>query len=201
MPDRPPPVVAVVLAAGHSRRMGTPNKLLLPVRGEAMVRHAVHAARAAGCAEVIVVLGHEAAAVRAALDGLVVRCVVNDAHADGLGSSVRCGDAAAAPDAALLCLLGDMPDVQAGTLRALITALAETPGTQACRPVHGGQPGNPVLWAPAQRPRLATLQGDEGARALLKTLGGGLLHVPVDDPGVLLDLDTPQDLRRHGDAA
>lgn len=180
--------------------MGTTSKLLLPVRGEAMVRHAVHTALAAGCDEVVAVLGHEAAAVRAALAGLAVRCVVNDAHPEGLGSSVRCGHAAVAPEAALLCLLGDMPDVRPATLQALITALRETPGAHACRPVHRGQPGNPVLWAAAQRPRLASLQGDEGARALLNTLGERLLRVPVEDPGVLLDLDTPQDLQRHGSA-
>lgn len=187
-------VTAAVMAAGHSRRMGAANKLLLPVRGEPMVRHAVRAAQAAGCEDVLVILGHEAEQVRDALVGLSVRCVVNPHHAEGLASAVRCAHAMAAHASALLCLLGDMPNVQPDTLRALIEALHTAPAALACRPVCQGRPGNPVLWSVAARAALADLKGDEGARSVLAGLGTGLIQVHVEDAGVLLDIDTPDDL-------
>lgn len=195
-------VAALVLAAGSSRRMGPLNKLLLPLRGEPLVRHAVHTALAAGCRDVVVVLGHDAAAVQAALTGLPVRCVHNAEHDEGLGSSVRCGVAALRPDVqAVLCLLGDMPNVSPATLQALAAAYKPEAGVQACQPVFDGQPGNPVLWGAPMWPALAALQGDQGARGLLRGLGDGLVRVPVPDPGVLLDLDTPEDWAAHSVSA
>lgn len=181
--------------------MGERNKLLLPVRGEPMVRHAVRAALDAGCADTCVVLGHEADAVRAVLADLPVRCAVNPQHDEGLGSSVRFGISLLAPDtAAVLCLLGDMPNVRPATLRALQRAWRPEAGIVACRPVWQGQPGNPVLWAAEAFDALRQLQGDRGARQLLETLGPRLLTVAVDDPGVLFDVDTPPDWQRVGGA-
>jgi molybdenum cofactor cytidylyltransferase len=187
-------VAALVLAAGSSRRMGALNKLLLPLRGEPLVRHAVHSAVAAGCGKVVVVLGHQAAEVQAALDGLPVRCVVNPAHDEGLGSSVRCGVARLGQGIeAVLCLLGDMPDVKPATLQALAAAYRPAGGVLACQPTCDGRRGNPLLWGAPMWPALAALQGDQGARGLLGGLGEQLALVPVSDPGVLLDLDTPED--------
>jgi len=186
------PVTAIVLAAGMSRRMGAQNKLLLPVDGQQpMVRVVVSQALQA-CEQVVVVLGHEAGRVREALADLPVVFVHNPGYAEGMGGSVSVGARMAAPGHAVLVCLGDMPGVTAQVMRALAQAGAS--GAAACRPVHEGRPGNPVWWAPDQVDALQSLSGDEGARALLANLReqGRLCEVPVETPGVLWDVDTPQ---------
>ena len=87
----PPKIAGLVLAAGQSRRMGAVNKLTAAVNGKAMVRHAVEAAVASKCNEVLVVTGHQADAVQEALDGLECRFVHNGAFADGLSTSLVAG--------------------------------------------------------------------------------------------------------------
>jgi len=191
------PVWALILAGGASRRMGAANKLLAPLAGEALVRHAVREALASACDEVLVVLGHDADAVRQALADLPVRFVVGTDYAEGMGASLRAGAAVVPDDASVIVCLGDMPAVRAWVLDALIAAYRTNGQALACQPVHAGRPGNPVLWDASCLPALRALRGDAGARAILRELGEGLCLVPVDCPGVLDDIDTPEDLLRH----
>ena len=114
------PIAAVVLAAGTSSRMGR-NKLLFELGGESVVRRAVRAAIEAGLDPVIVVLGHDADAVRAALASMRCRFVVNAQCAEGMNGSARAGIAALPPGvAAAVVLLADMPFVSAAMLGALV---------------------------------------------------------------------------------
>jgi molybdenum cofactor cytidylyltransferase len=92
-------------------------------------------------------------------------------------------------------LLGDMPGVSADVIDALIAAFEQAPGCAAVVPVCQGRRGNPVLLARAIFSRVEALEGDEGARRLLQAMKG-VVEVPVDDEGVLLDIDTPADLER-----
>src|ERR1022692_501373 len=104
------PVAGVMLAAGSSARMGGPNKLLLKIAGETVLRRAASRAVGAGLAPVIVVLGHEAERARDALSGLAVSIVVNPEHALGINRSLRTGIAALAVSVhAAVVLLADMP--------------------------------------------------------------------------------------------
>lgn len=184
-------VAAIVLAAGLGRRMGGRNKLLLPVQGQPMVRAVVQQALLV-CERVLVVLGHEAAQVRAALEDLPVQFVYNPDYAEGMGASLRVGAGRVPPGYAALVCLGDMPGVTAQVMQALVRAGAG--GAAACRPVYEGRPGNPVWWAPGQVPALCAMAGDQGARELLAALlaGGRVCEVPVQAAGVLWDVDTPQ---------
>lgn len=184
-------VTAVVLAAGRSARMGARNKLLLQHRGVPLLRHALDTLAAAGLDDVVVVTGHEAAAVEAAVRDRAVRVVHNTAYAEGMASSIRCGVAAAAPPHRVLLVLGDMPSVRPATLRRLLAAHAEAPAPAIVQPRHAGRPGHPVLFDAAFRAELLALAGDVGARAVLQAHPGALVRVEVDDPGVLLDVDTP----------
>gem|GEM_PF-6371 len=203
------PTTAIVLAAGMSRRMGGQNKLLLAVDGQAggqpmirtVVERAVQAVQQACGQEgqVIVVLGHDAQPVQAALHGLPVRFVTNPDYAQGMGTSVRAGACAVPAGQAALVCLGDMPGVGVGVMQALIEAGTQA-GTDlaACQPVWGDdhpQRGNPVWWAPAQLVYLRTLTGDAGARVLLQDLRaqGRVLEVAVNSRAIVQDIDTPQD--------
>jgi len=191
--------VGIVLAAGLSRRMGEQNKLQLPVRDQPMIRVVVEQVLQA-CEQVIVVLGHEATAVQAALQNLPVTFVHNPDYANGIGSSVSMGaQAVPAGHAALVCL-GDMPGVGSEVMRALVQAgqARVATGIAACQPVsrqNTQQRGNPVWWAASQIAHLQILDGDSGARVRLQALRtqGRVVDVLVEENGILRDIDTPQD--------
>lgn len=189
------PVAAAVLAAGLSRRMGKDNKLLQEIDGAPMVRKVVEQALASQCDRVMVVLGHEADKVRAALHGLAVQFVDNFEYEEGLAASVRAAAAATDNGEALLVCLGDMPRVSAAVFDQLINAYRCQPDKAAYQPEFEGRRGNPVLWAPDAVSALAGLHGDEGARSLLRTHGDRIKLVSVQSDGILMDIDTPQALQ------
>lgn len=194
-----PLVTAVVVAAGLSRRMGPDNKLLLSYRGLPLVRQAVLQALASQVSDVVVVLGHDAAAVRDALTGLPVRLVYNEAYEEGLGASVRTGAQAVSDNHAAMVCLGDMPRVTAAVLDLLIAAYSALRVQNVARPAilqagFQGKRGNPVLWSPGFLSDLRRLQGDEGARRLIQLYAGYHACIETGEPGVLVDVDTPQDL-------
>jgi CTP:molybdopterin cytidylyltransferase MocA len=191
-------VVAVVLAAGASRRLGRP-KQLVRVRGEPLVRRAARAAREAGCAPVLVVTGARAARVEAALAGLDVACVRNDAFAEGLASSIRAGVEAAVRAAPLcdgaLLLLVDQPAVDAALLGTLLARFAEAGGTRTVACAYGGGCGVPALFPRALFRELAALHGEGGAKPLLEARAEELIVVPF--PAGAEDVDSQEDLERH----
>ena len=192
---RMPKIAAVVLAAGQSRRMGRDNKLLAVIDGKAMVARVVDAVLGSPVRPVVVVLGHQAEQVRAALSGRDVIFVVNPDYAEGLSTSLRTGVAAlpADTDGALVCL-GDMPNVKPEHIDRLIAAFNPTEGRAICVPTKDGKRGNPVLWAARFFPEMKTVAGDVGAKHLIGEHADLVREVPIDDPGVLLDIDTPQAL-------
>ena len=140
-------IAAIVLAAGRSSRFGRRNKLLEPIDGIAMVRRVALAARASGARPVIAVTGHEAARVADALAGAEVTTVLNQDWEQGLSLSLRVGLRAlpSGCDGAII-LLGDMPAIGEGELKALISAFVARGGEGVCVPVRHGRRGNPVLW-------------------------------------------------------
>lgn len=188
-------IAAVVLAAGRSRRMGDANKLLVELEGVPMVRRVTETVIRAGLEPVVAVLGHDADAVRRALDGLPVRFTVNRVHATGIGSSVVAGirSIGRTVDGAMI-VLGDMPWIAAADLRALAAAFAPGEGRGICVPVVDGRRGNPVLWGARYFAELQTLEGDVGGRRLLAEHAGDVCAVSVSGDGVLRDVDTPEAL-------
>jgi molybdenum cofactor cytidylyltransferase len=188
-------VVAIVLAAGRSTRMGGPNKLLAELDGKKMVRIATEQALASKASRVIVVTGHQADLVEQALAGLDVKFVRNQDFATGLASSVKAGIAAVPADAdgAVVCL-GDMPLIDAGLIDRLIDDFAADRGHLIVVPVAEGRRGNPVLWSRRFFQELMTLDGDVGARHLIARHSEAVAEVAVEGEGAFLDIDTPQAL-------
>lgn len=196
-----PRIAALLLAAGQSRRMGAVNKLLADVDGKPMVRRAAEAALAARVDRLIVVTGHEAARVRAALEGLSIEFVHNPDFADGLSASLRHGISAVMAltppvDGCLVCL-GDMPRIAPDDLNKLIAAFDPDEGRTICVPTHDGKRGNPVLWGARFFRDMATISGDVGARHLIGDHADQVAEVAIGDPGILLDIDTPEALAAH----
>ncbi|RJF75372.1 NTP transferase domain-containing protein [Rhodopseudomonas palustris] len=194
-------VAAVILAAGRSTRMGGPNKLLAELNGKPLVRivaEQVLACKAgSGPARPIVVTGHQADQVEAALAGLDVSFVPNPDYAEGLASSVKAGIAAVGDDAdgAIVCL-GDMPLVGTELLDRLIDAFDPDRGALIVVPVADGRRGNPVLWSRRFFAELMTLGGDVGARHLIAKHAEAVTELPVEGAGAFLDIDTPDALAR-----
>ena len=193
-PGGAPHVAAVVLAAGRSTRMGPQNKLTAELGGKPMVRHVVEAALASRARPVLVVTGHQATDVEAALAGLDVTLVPNPDYATGLASSLKAGVGAVpvACDGALI-LLGDMPRVTPQHIDGLIAAFAAAADAVVV-PVHEGRQGNPVLWPRRYFAELLQLQGDAGARRLIAEHRGRVREVQVGSDAIFADVDTPEAL-------
>ena len=161
------------------------------------MRAAVKSALAANLL-VVVVTGHARREVEAALAGLEITWAHNAEFATGLASSLKVGVAALPGHASgALVLLGDMPNISPSVLARLRSAFEARPSALAVIPVFAGQRGNPVLLSRALFSELAKLQGDEGARRLLKNVNvAELVSVEFGDEAVTLDVDTPEDLAR-----
>jgi molybdenum cofactor cytidylyltransferase len=186
---------ALLLAAGQARRMGR-NKLVQPFRGMPLIRHSALALIRAELDPIIVVTGPEAEPIETALGGLPLCFVHNPRSEEGLSRSLICGlDALGAADAGLIAL-GDMPLVRPETIRDLGAAYDRAGGRLICVPVHEGIQGNPVLWGLDFFGELRTLSGDKGAKALRARHGDKVALLETSDPGVLIDIDTPEDLVR-----
>ena len=187
-----PPVAAVILAAGGSSRMGEP-KQLLTIAGKPMVRRVTETVCAAGLEQVVVVVGAHAERVEEALQGLPVRVVPNRRWAEGMSTSLAIGLGALHPDVqAALVVLADQPELTVELLRSL-TARYQTTGAPIVAPFYRGQRGNPVLFDRGLFAELRAVEGDKGGRALLTRYRNSLERVAVDDPAVLIDVDTRQD--------
>jgi molybdenum cofactor cytidylyltransferase len=182
-------IAGVLLAAGQSQRMGQP-KQLLPWQGVPLVRHAAMIALRARLDELVVVVGAYAAEVRTALDGLPLRIVANPAYAHGQSISLRLGIDAVADAHAAVVLLCDQPLLQPATINRLIDAF-DAPDVWAVIPTHAGQRGNPVLLGQCLFAALATIEGDMGARQVLRAHADRVRLLELDDAGVITDLDTP----------
>ncbi len=186
-------IQGILLAAGASRRFGS-NKLLMELGGEPLVVRAALNLCAAGV-PVHCVVRDSAGPVAQALGGIpgVAIGACPDAHL-GMGRSLAWGVAATPSADAWLVALGDMPEVAPDTIRSLIRALrAHAP---LVAPEFGGRRGHPVGFSRRWYAQLLALDGDRGARDLLAAHPLELQQIRVQDPGVLLDLDYPEDLAR-----
>ncbi|QDH35331.1 nucleotidyltransferase family protein [Porphyrobacter sp. YT40] len=183
---------ALVLAGGAGRRFGG-RKLLADLAGAPVIRRVADRIVGVGFAEVIAVTGAEDEAIKRALAGADVSIILATDWAEGMAATLRTGIAALDPHSEGVCIfLGDMPLVPAALSPTLVTAAAQA--GYAARPRCEGKPGHPVAFTRAAFGDLLALEGDRGATVLLAARGEGVAYVETADSGVLLDIDTPEDL-------
>lgn len=186
-------VAGVVLAAGSATRMGK-NKLLLPIRGEPLVRRSVRAALEAGLSPVLVVLGAEAEAVRGALEGLPCEPVPNPRHALGMSTSLDAGIAAVPGTArAAVVLLADMPFVDPAMIRSVVLRHGE--GARIATARYGGVPAPPTIYDRALFPELRGGEGEGRGREVVRRHAAEVSWVDLPS-SALADVDEAEDLER-----
>ena len=186
-----PDLCGILLAAGESRRFGQ-NKLLQPLpNGVPLINQALHNLRPA-IQRLIVVVPPEHQALAEILENEAVELIVNPHASNGMGSSLACGVAASREAPGWIIGLADMPWIQSTTIRQIANALRE--GRTLVAPCYHNQRGHPVGFHSQFANALLKLQGDTGARAILEQHANELHLIDVDDPGILLDVDTPADI-------
>ncbi|HEY2392051.1 MAG TPA: molybdenum cofactor cytidylyltransferase [Candidatus Angelobacter sp.] len=188
-------VAAVVLAAGTSRRMGTP-KQLLRLAGETILARTLRNVRASEVSEVVLVLGHAADSVEKEISSGGMKVVRNQDYQQGMGTSLRTGLAAVdAGMSAALIVLGDQPFVRAETFNQLIACYQESK-PQITIPMYKGFRGNPVLLDRSVFTELQGLTGDMGCRAIFGNHTENIRKLAVDDIGILLDIDSQEEYQK-----
>lgn len=184
-------IVGILLAAGRGTRFGSHKLLHLLPDGTPM---AVAALRnlVQGVDEAIVVVrpgDTELIQLLAREQARVLPC----ANADqGMGASLACGIRAAPDAAGWVIALADMPFVPGEIVCTLAARLKA--GDAIVAPAYLGQRGHPVGFSRTFYPALSALTADQGARGILEQNAGRLTLIPSTDPGVLRDIDTPNDL-------
>jgi molybdenum cofactor cytidylyltransferase len=191
---------AVVLAAGSSTRMGEP-KQLLQLGGKTLLEEVLGNVCAARVSDSVVVLGFAAETIARQVAAKGVKVVFNEAYKQGMGSSLRVGLSALSPvTEAALIVLADQPFVQSKTLDQIIDRYQQSTA-QIVIPMYRGFRGNPVLLDRSVFPEAMALSGDIGCRAIFGDHLEGIVKAPVDDIGILLDIDSKDDfvkLQRFG---
>jgi molybdenum cofactor cytidylyltransferase len=186
---------AIVLAAGSSRRMGT-QKLLLPYRGETIIGTVVDQILASKVDRVLVVLGADHQEVRAVLKGRDVEFCHNRNHSEGMLSSVMCGFRALPQEAnAALVFLGDQPGITSEVINTVLEAYNDDIKGIVI-PVHQHRRGHPLLVDLKYRKEIDRLDLEKGLRALMHHFPEDVLEVEVEEPGILIDIDTREDYSR-----
>jgi len=186
---------AVILAAGESRRMGSP-KLLLPYRGSTMIESVLEAVTASDVESTVVVLGAGRGPLRKKIRRFPVSEIVNLRYRRGMLSSIQCGVAALPGGCrAALVVLGDQPGISAAVIDALIAAYQK--GRECIVvPVFRGRRGHPLLVDLKYRDEIAALSPETGLRALFAAHPDDILEVVLTEASILEDIDTPEEYQK-----
>lgn len=171
--------------------MGARNKLLLPVGGVPMIRHMVDVYRAAITGPVVVVAGHEAEAVEAALDGSGAQVVFNPDFAQGQPTSVACGLRHVPDGHDILIGLGDQPMLTPDDLRALLNAHYAAP-TRISIPMRDAARGNPIVVPSGLKVRLLADPKSPGCKKFTRENPDHVQFHALPMRGFYTDVDTPE---------
>jgi molybdenum cofactor cytidylyltransferase len=194
-------IVAVVLAAGESSRMGQP-KALLPIDGVRFIERIVTALKSSGVANIVVVLGHNADEMRRKIDDLPVTIVINPEYQKGqlssLQTAIRYLETLPASDdlEGILVHLVDHPYINPQLVKLMIERFEES-GRLIVVPRFRGRRGHPVLFSRRLFPELLAAPMDQGAKTVVHAHQAETLEIETESEGVTIDIDTPEEYRKH----
>ena len=184
-------IAAVLTAAGLSSRMGRP-KPLLPWRGKTLVEHQVDVLREGGVSDIVVVLGHRADEVVAAVERSQARYVINERYRQGRTSSIRAGLEEVPPNATDVLLVGVDQPRTADIVRRVVSAHT-TARALLTSPRFRGRGGHPLVFSVELMSELRLIsEENQGLREVFERHRAEINEVIFDDPIVRLDLNTPE---------
>ena len=191
---------AVILAAGSSRRMGS-QKLLLPFGKSTIIETVIDNVLSSSIDHVMVLLGANQEKIQDTISNLPVQFCHNKEHDSGMLSSVICGIRSLPADAvSALIYLGDQPDIPPAVTNSVIAAYKEEL-VGIVIPVHANRRGHPLLVDMKYRKEIESLNLEEGLRSLRHHFPDDVMEVEVDEPGILVDIDTREDYKKATKAA
>lgn len=195
-PQRHGSVAAVLMAAGAGVRMGQRPKSLLELDGVPLICRQVLALREAGVAELVLVLGHHAREIEAAVKELKVTVVINPDPDAGPVSSQRLGlQSLSGQTDAVLMALADQPLLDAADLRQLVQAFNQRqPGCALLYPRVAGQPGNPVMFTAGVRAAMLACPPNVGCKQWRQANTALVGAFDCDNLHFVQDVDTPEDV-------
>jgi molybdenum cofactor cytidylyltransferase len=192
-------IVAVILSAGESSRMGRP-KALLPIDGVRFVEKIVSTLKSTDVGNIIVVLGHNAEAIRRKISDLPVTILINHDYKQGQLSSLQVAirhlESSGGPVDGILVHLVDHPYIEAKLVNLMIDRFYETKKLIVV-PRFQDRRGHPVIFARALFSELLAAGTDQGAKPVVHAHRDDTLEIDTDDKGVLIDIDTPEEYRLH----
>ena len=191
-------IAAVVLSAGESSRMGRP-KALLPIEGETFIGRIVAALKRTRAGRIIVVLGHNAEQLTAAIRPLGLEILINPDYKLGQLSSLHVAVRELQADAsceAMLLHLVDHPYIDAALVDRMIARFHETK-KDVVVPRCRGKRGHPVLFSRRLFAELLAAPMDQGAKAVVNAHANDTLEIETEEEGIALDIDTPELYRQH----
>jgi molybdenum cofactor cytidylyltransferase len=192
-------IVAVILSAGESSRMGRP-KALLPIDGVRFVEKIVSTLKSTDVGNIIVVLGHNAEEIRRKISDLPVTILINHDYKQGQLSSLQVAirhlESSGSPVDGILVHLVDHPYIEAKLVNLMIDRFYETKKLIVV-PRFQDRRGHPVIFARVLFPELLAAGTDQGAKPVVHAHRDDTLEIDTNDKGVLIDIDTPEEYRLH----
>ncbi|HET9881333.1 MAG TPA: nucleotidyltransferase family protein [Candidatus Binatia bacterium] len=191
-------IIAVVLSAGESSRMGRP-KALLPIQGQKFIERIIRVIGQSRVGRTIVVLGHHADQLRGQIEHLPVEVVINPDYRSGQLSSLQVAIRHIRDDDrcdGMLVHLVDHPFIDVALVDALIESFFETK-KMIVVPSYKGKRGHPVIFSRELFGELLNAPLDQGAKAVVNAHRQETLEIEWHDEGITLDIDTPELYRQH----
>lgn len=187
-----PELSSLILAAGASARMGSP-KALLPLGDETVIQHIITIYRSAGVRDIRVVTGYHQEEIQPILRSLQVREIYNPRYQNGMYSSVQSGISSYDQDISGFFIHPvDVPLIEPMTVRLMSSYPKQTGDTIIC-PMYQNRRGHPLIVGSSYRTAILDNTYPTGLRGFLYEYSYAIIHVMVDDPGVLLNMNTPAD--------
>lgn len=191
-------IVAVVLSAGESSRMGRP-KALLPIDGQTFIERIVAALKQAKVGKIIVILGHNARELQSKISHLPVEILINTDYKLGQLSSLQLAVRYLQPDIecdGMLVHLVDHPYLAPALVEAMIRRFYETKKRIIVPKFHGKR-GHPVIFSNALFDEILSAPMEEGAKAVVNAHRAETLEIETEEEGIAVDIDTPELYQQH----
>jgi molybdenum cofactor cytidylyltransferase len=194
------PTAGIILAAGISKRFGTP-KQLVKIKGAYMIEYVIRASLSSNLRKVYLVLGHCQNNILRALSENIksyhnsrFEVVINSQYRQGMSSSIRTGlSSAKNAFGSVMFLLGDQPMVESNLIDLMLKRFYES-DKNICVPVYKGKRGNPTIFSREYFNLLQSIEGDSGGKDIIIANPDDILKIETDSPACVYDIDTMDDL-------